>query len=122
VLITATAATSTQSSALIYKPLWATGLFLILDITAGSTLALDVYLQAYSPGAAAYVDWLTEVPTTELTGVSETGFVFTALGIVTGGHYNVEDRVVMLPPQFRVQVTHDNANEATYVLYGQWIK
>lgn len=121
-LITAITATSTQSSAIIYKPLWATGLLLFLDVTAVEDPApsLEVAVQAYSPTTTTYFDWTATTLT--ISTISETGVVIAPLGITTGGHYALDEHLVMLPPILRLQVVHGNGNWATYVLYAQWMK
>jgi hypothetical protein len=120
IAITATAATSDQSSGEIVKPRSASAVAAWLEVTAGSTLLLDVNLQTYSPTEAAFANYLVNCPSNGgVTGVSSTVCVFGPHNV--SNDYLVSDKSGFVPTRFQFLVEHGNANAATYVLYYQWM-
>jgi len=123
VAITAVAATSNQTSAVIVKPQGARGMLIWMNVTAGSSLLLDVDIYAYSPTIDTTVGWFMNMPTAE--GITGTGSVGRAVlgGYGTANDYtvNTEDAGGLLPNLIVLVVDHGNATAATYVLYYQWL-
>lgn len=120
--ITAEDVTATQSSSAIYRPIWASGIFVITKVTAGSSLLLDVGIQAYSPTANAWHDWSIECPTPNgITGTGTTPCIFHPYGSSASGHYAVNDKLVMVPPIFRIVVDHGDAQQTSYTVHSQWL-
>lgn len=118
-----TAQTSTLLSSEFATPTWAVGLILWIDVTVGSSLLLDLSMLAYNPVLDAAQTWTTLCPAADdITGVSTTVCLFYPgptgeYGVGSAAHFTV-----LMPPSFKVQMVHGNANEATYTVRGQWIK
>lgn len=118
--ITATAATSTQSGGSVTRPLWATGMIVVVGVTAGSTLLLDVSVQGYSPSLDAWFDWTINCPSVSaITGVGTTVCYFGHGG--EPASYEIPEKIVTLPEVMRLWVDHTNANPATYTIRTQWV-
>jgi hypothetical protein len=121
--ITASAATATQNSETIHLPPTVNGIIVTLDVTGGATLLLDINVEAYSPGAGAWFAWAGDCPSSGgVTGVSVTRCFFGPKGSSSGGHYAINDLLVMLPTVFRVSIVHGNANAATYTVRTIWVR
>lgn len=118
-LITATAATATQYSSVFDVPPWAKGMVLLFDVTAGSTLLLDVNVEGYSGTLNKYGSWYLNCPSNGgVTGVSTTWCLYyphntseVAIGV----------NIVPMLTQFRAYVHHGNTNAATYTVHVLWI-
>lgn len=124
-LIAEVTASTDQTSDVLYKPLWASGLIVVIDVTAAAGgLLLDANIEAYSPSLAASGLWAKDCPTGDqsITGVSTTYCVFTPRGIATSGHYAINDKIVGLPSILRVLIEHGDTTDATYTVYGQWMR
>lgn len=121
-LITASDATSAQTSALIHKPLWASGAIFILDVTAdgGLALSLDMDIHWYSPTLDEDSVWTQNCPTTEATAISTIICPLTPHGV--SAHYEIEKKMVTPPPQFTISVEHGNANPADYTVRVLWLR
>ena len=122
IAITATAATSSQTSGIISRPRAAKAIMLWLNVTAGSTLLIDVDLQVYSPTLDSTIGIYVDCPSAE--GVTGVGATLCFLGTASTSEDmspNVKDQAGSLPTLFQLLVRHGNANAATYVLYYQWI-
>jgi hypothetical protein len=125
VVITATAATTVQTSAVITRPRWARGALVWIDVTVGSTLLLDLDLMAYNYTLDTEVAYASNCPTASgITGVSTTLCSFVSLGVTTAGHYSAgaNDFIILLPDAMKFRVQHGNVNEATYTVTVDWIK
>ena len=119
VAITATTATATQTSATIMKPRGARGVHAWLEITAGSTLLLDIWMEVYSPTLDIATGISSDCPTDNAgTGTGRLHCIYSP--DVNTGNYTGK-ALLNVPTFFRLKVEHENTNEATYVLYYQWI-
>lgn len=123
-LIAEVTTTENQTSDVLYKPLWASGLIVIVDVTAaGGALLLDAIIEVYSPSLAAAAEWSGECPSADgITGVSTTHCIFTPRGITASGNYALDDKIVGLPSILRVLIAHGDTTSATYTVYGQWMR
>jgi hypothetical protein len=118
--ITATDATSDQTSALIQKPRHAVGLVTWLKVTAPpSGLLLDIDMEFYSPTVDDYVLYFENCPNPQITGASTSMCVWNQFN--PSNDYTPDDQVGFLPTYFRLLVMHGNATAATYVLHYQWL-
>ena len=120
--ITAAPETTDQHTVQLFKPTNAKGIYTYLDVTAGATLLLDVDLYAYNPATTDYILWFANIPSAGgITGVSANRAVWGPGN--TGNDYaaSMEDSAGLIPTRFRLTVDHGNANDATYVLYYQWV-
>jgi hypothetical protein len=122
VAITATAATTDQTSAIIKKPTAARGVSILIDVTVGSTLLIDAQIRMWSHQLNDTVNWSSVCPAADgITGVSETLCVYYPSAATNGAPGIDEDFVLPLPNFFKIFVDHGNANAATYVVYYQWL-
>jgi hypothetical protein len=123
--ITASAATTTQTSALIFKPQDAKGLVVYVDVTVGAVLLLDLSIKAYFPNTTDTVTWFGLCPSADgITGVSSTTCVYTAWGGSNlGQNYgtDIDDFAGILPQLFYLEVVHGNVTAATYTVDYQWL-
>lgn len=121
--ITAVAATASQNSNMVTTPPTVKGMIVVMDVTAGAVLLLDLKIQAFSPGANAWVTFSADCPSTGgITGVSTTVCFIGPDGSNVAGHYAANDFLVVLPDVFRILVTHGNATAATYTVHTQWVR
>lgn len=121
VQITASGATSDQSSATISQELWADGLVIIVDVTApASGLLLDANIYYWSPALNAFTVWAQNIPSGGgITGTSTTFGAIIPVGLAA--NYAVSDKIVALPPLFKILIDHGNGTEATYTVRTQWL-
>ena len=121
--ITATAATTDQVSGTITRPPDADGVIVLVNVTAGAVLLLDVNMEFFSISKNAWQVWTTDCPAAgSITGVGLFACVFHPEGVTTHYGINVGSQKVMVPSEFRVLVDHGNATAATYTVRTQWIK
>jgi hypothetical protein len=119
IAITATDVTSTQTSAVIDKPKDARGLVVLVKVSAGSGLLLDVNILIRSPGADSNTNWVLDCFSDGITGVNTWGCAYVPDGVAAA--YTILRKNVMIPNQFTIQVSHGNATECSYVVYYQWL-
>jgi hypothetical protein len=118
--ITATAATTDQSSAVIIKPLNASGMVIFVDVTVGSTLAIEPEIDVYSTVLDEWFAWCTNIGgAAPITAVATYAFAVVNKGAT--GNYTIADEYIGLPTRFRIRMDHTNANEATYTVTYQWV-
>lgn len=106
VILASGARTTTQTSADLYNA-DARGVTVWLDVTAGSTLLLTLTIEGKDPASGKYVVLLSGA---SVTGVSTN--MYTVHPAITETA-NI-DAAVCVPFTWRVKVTHNNANSATY--------
>jgi len=118
--ITATAATTDQLSGTITRPPYppAAGLIVIVDVTAGVTLLLDVNLQIYVPSKDTWYNWAINCGS--FTAIGTYACAYVPKGNIA--HYVIVEEGVMVPSEFRILIDHGNANAATYNVYTQWVR
>lgn len=118
VILSVTEATSTQTSVTfrIQEPYKKYLLF--LDVTAGSTLLLDVSIDMHLGGPDVWTPLIADIPSGGgITGVSLNVFAITQSDPI--GDAIPEDYRIPMGGNNRVVITHGNANAATYDLYIQ---
>jgi len=120
IAITATGATTIQTSEIISKPKDAKGLLVIMDVTGpGSGLLLDVNMSAYSPTLNTTTNHALNCPSPGgITGTSRTWCAYVPYNITS---QTITDFLVHIPNQFKLYVDVGNATPATYTLYYQWL-
>jgi hypothetical protein len=120
--LTATGATASQATPLIAKLPNAVGIVVTVDVTGGAGLLIDMNIKYYSDLDQAYYFWSIDCPSTSgITGTGTYHCAFLSEGISTGGHYAIDDRIVMLPQAFQIFIQHNNATAATYTVRTQWV-
>ena len=123
-VLTAAAATSTQTSKEFRRLRGATGMIAVVDVTIGDAILLDAKFQYYNEGKEAWADVSAAIPSAEgITTVS-------AIHIIVGPHGLAADmdmissnnyRNIPIFEKMRIVVTHGDATEVTYAVYVQWI-
>lgn len=119
VILSATAATSTQTSSefRIQEPF--KNYLLFLDVTAGSTLLLDVSIDMHLGGPDVWTPLIADLPSGAGT-ITGTGLTVWIISQTTAfGDASADSKRIPIGGNNRVVVTHGNANEATYELYIQ---
>jgi len=123
-IITAVAKTSTQISSEIRRPAGATGIVFAVDVTAGSTLLLDLWVRYINENTATVKYLIQNLPSADFfTGVSTAHILLGPygatgdIGLASGMNY----RNIPLFERMKAFVIHGNANAATYNVYAQWI-
>ncbi len=81
----------------------------IIDVTAGSTLSITPTIDAFDPASGKWYNMLTGV------AITATGTTVLRIypGITPAANVAVSD---VLPPVWRLVMTHGNANAATYTV------
>lgn len=121
--ITAAAATADQFSTTITRPPTAEGAIIIVDVTIGVALLLDVNMDFYDYTLGAWRSWFINCPTAGfITGVGTFACVAHPRGEITHYSANVGPQFVVVPSEFRIWVNHGNATAATYTVRTQWIR
>lgn len=85
--------------------------YFFVNITAGSTLLIQLGVQTQDPATGAWYDVITEA---NLTGVISASYVYGA-GTSTGA---TASHTIRFPAVFRIRMYHGNANAATYTVGG----
>ncbi len=117
-ILTAVAATSSQTSSSFIVPAHKYGLYLYMDVTAGSTLLLDMRLDSYLPGPNVWQTIFDNHPSAGgITGISLTALACTE---TNRAESSITNKRIHLGGQLRVFVTHGNATASTYKVYVQY--
>jgi hypothetical protein len=112
-VMTVSAGTADQTSAELTLPTEFSGMLCILQVTAGTTLLLDLNMQARN-STGTWTTIAVDSPSAGgITGISTTFIGYYPSGS-TAGTYSV--KAVAIPRAFRMLVNHGNANAATYTL------
>lgn len=91
-----------------------------MNVTAGTTLALDINLEFYAPHKDEWYSWTINCPSVSaITGVGTTVCYFGHGG--EPASYEIPEKIVTLPEVMRLWVDHTNANPATYTIRTQWV-
>ena len=115
-ILTAAAATATQTSNEFVIPSRFEKFLLYMDVTVGADLLLDMELQAYLPGPDAWIVYATNIPSEE--GITGTGKKTSVIGTAATDS-TLNDLRLPLGGKLRVVVTHGNETAATYKVYIQ---
>lgn len=114
-VLTVTAGTADQATPEMALAPGYAGILLTLQVTAGTTLLLDMNLQ-FRNSAGTWVTMVADMPSAGgITGVSTTHRLIYPHA-VSGASLTVGLTQVPIPHVFRILVNHGNANAATYTL------
>lgn len=114
-ILTAVAATTDQTSAVFVIPRQFSSYMVYIDVTAGSTLLLDIHIQIFLPTPNSWANMLINMPSSGgITGVGVTPVQVSPFATDSAG---VPEKRAPVGGQLRVLVNHGNVNAATYKVY-----
>lgn len=108
-----------QFTSVIYKPLWAKGVIIVLEVTdASGALSTDIDILINSPALGAAHTHTANCPS-GITGDSVNMCAIVSMGVYT--MYTISEKVIQMPQQFIIKIDETGAETASYNLYTQWI-
>lgn len=117
-VLNVTNGTSTQTGDIYVTPTWAKGLWFHADITAGTTIAIAIGCRASLPDDTSHDLWIAS---TTFNAIGAWNFLITPGNGTTTNLANDTQRTSSMPPIWRTQMVHSNANATSYTVHACYL-